>query len=150
MVGAGMYRKEDSEGKTQDFLPSQAKWIQDYVHSFQPEENSITLTSGEILHYETLIIAAGIQIDWGKIPGLVSALEDEDCPVASIYHHQYSAKAKDILGGLSHGQAVFTVPVGSIKCGGAPQKIMWVWESNWAAAGVRLNIDIMFAYVPSS
>ena len=148
MVGAGMYRREDSEKNTEDFLPKEAKWFQDLVQSFDPDENSVTLKSGQKLHYEALVVSAGVQIDWNKIPGLVDALEDDACPVASIYSDRYSEKSNKVLGGLSGGKAIFTVPVGGVKCGGAPQKIMWVWESKWAAAGVRPNINILFACVP--
>ena len=144
MVGAGMYKTKDSRGSTKEYLPSNSKWIQDSVQSFQPDENSVTLKSGRKVRYETLIVAAGLQIDWHKIPGLVDALEDESCPVASIYHHRYAEKVNTVLSGLQSGQAIFTVPVGGIKCGGAPQKIMWSWESNWTASGVRPNISILF------
>jgi NADH dehydrogenase FAD-containing subunit len=149
MVGAGMYQKEDSRRLTKDYLPSRSRWIQDSVQSFQPDENVVTLRNGRKLHYETLIVASGLQIDWHKIPGLVDALEDASCPVASIYHYRHAEKAQRVLAGLTHGQAIFTVPVGGIKCGGAPQKIMWSWESNWVAAGIRPKIDIAFSYVPS-
>jgi hypothetical protein len=133
---------------TKDYLPSQVRWIQDSVQSLQPDENAVTLRDGRKLHYETLIVASGLQIDWQKIPGLNDALEDASCPVASIYHYRHSEKAQRVLSGLTHGQAIFTVPVGGVKCGGAPQKIMWIWESNWAAAGTRPNINIAFSCVP--
>ena len=133
---------------TKDYLPIRSRWIQDSVQSIQPDENTVTLCNGSKLHYETLIVASGLQIDWQKIPGLVDALEDASCPVASIYHYHHAEKAHRVLSGLTHGQAIFTVPVGGIKCGGAPQKIMWSWESNWAAAGTRPKIDIAFSCVP--
>jgi NADPH-dependent 2,4-dienoyl-CoA reductase/sulfur reductase-like enzyme len=143
-----MYQKEDSRRNTKDYLPSKARWIQDSVQSFQPEENAVTLRDGRKLHYETLIVASGLQIDWNKIPGLNDALEDASCPVASIYHYRHSEKAQRVLSGLTHGEAIFTVPIGGIKCGGAPQKIMWSWESNWVAAGIRPKIHITFSCVP--
>lgn len=146
MVGGGMFTSEDSRRETKDYLPSQSHWIQDSVQSFQPDQNSVTLKNGRKITYDTLVVAAGLQLNWGSIPGLVNALDDDACPVASIYHFRYAEKANTILSALKKGQAIFTVPVGGIKCGGAPQKVMWIWESNWASSGVRPNIDILFAY----
>jgi hypothetical protein len=141
-----MFTSEDSRRETKDYLPSQSHWIQDSVQSFQPDQNSVTLKNGRKITYDTLVVAAGLQLNWGSIPGLVNALDDDACPVASIYHFRYAEKANTILSALKKGQAIFTVPVGGIKCGGAPQKVMWIWESNWASSGVRPNIDILFAY----
>ena len=55
-------------------MPPGATWIQDRAQSFQPEENSVTLASGEVLTYDALIVAAGIKLDWAKIEGLRETL----------------------------------------------------------------------------
>lgn len=58
--------------------------------------------------------------DFSCIKGAEGALNDPNCPVTSIYDLNYSVKtiktAKSFLG----GQALFTEPIGPIKCGGAP------------------------------
>jgi NADPH-dependent 2,4-dienoyl-CoA reductase/sulfur reductase-like enzyme len=145
MVGAGMCKADDSKGNTGDILPANAHWIQDAVKSFQPEENSVTLRSGKKVRYDMLVVASGLQINWSKIPGLTEALEDASCPVVSIYNYSYADKTNNVLSGLKSGQVIFTLPVGGIKCGGAPQKIMWAWESKWADSGVRNNINVTYA-----
>lgn len=33
-----------------------------------------------------------------------------------------------LASGAERGNAIFTQPAGAIKCGGAPQKIMWMTE----------------------
>ena len=42
------------------------------------------------------------------------------------------------------GSALFTHPSTPIKCGGAPQKIMYLAESTFRRLGVRQNIDVQF------
>lgn len=42
------------------------------------------------------------------------------------------------------GKAVFVLPKMPIKCGGAPQKIMYLSEETFRKNGVRQNTDIHF------
>jgi len=42
------------------------------------------------------------------------------------------------------GKAVFTAPVFPIKCGGAPQKIMYLSEETFRKNGVRDETDIHY------
>lgn len=42
------------------------------------------------------------------------------------------------------GTAIFTQPATPIKCGGAPQKIMYLADDYWRKQGVRKDSDILF------
>ncbi|MFV7791554.1 NAD(P)/FAD-dependent oxidoreductase, partial [Aliarcobacter lanthieri] len=44
--------------------------IKDKAVDFNPEENKVTLESGDVLAYDFLIVAAGITLDYGAIKGL--------------------------------------------------------------------------------
>ena len=57
-----------------DVVPTGAKWLQERVVGFDPELNKIELASGKPLHYDILVVAAGIQINWDKIKGLTEAM----------------------------------------------------------------------------
>lgn len=70
LVGGGVFSREESMRDEADFIPAGVTWIQDYVASLDPDNNSITLRGGDTLTYDYLVVAAGIQIDWQKIPGL--------------------------------------------------------------------------------
>lgn len=43
------------------------------------------------------------------------------------------------------GTAIFTQPAGPVKCAGAPQKVLWMAESQWRKNGVRNSIKPVFA-----
>jgi len=43
------------------------------------------------------------------------------------------------------GTALFTQPATPIKCGGAPQKIMYLADEHFRKTGVRNKTDIVFA-----
>ena len=70
LVGAGVFDRSISERNEADFIPPGATWIKDKVDSFDPDNNSLTLSNGEKVTYDVLVVAAGIQIDWDKIKGL--------------------------------------------------------------------------------
>ena len=42
---------------------------------------------------------------------------------------------------LKGGKAVFTFPMGAIKCPGAPQKIVYMAEENWRQKGIKADIE---------
>lgn len=45
---------------------------------------------------------------------------------------------------FSGGKAIFSLPTMPIKCGGAPQKIMYLSEETWRKHGHRKDCDIHF------
>ena len=88
LVGAGVFPKEVSERKEADFIPPGAKWLKEYVTSFDPENNQISLANGEVHSYDILVVAAGIQIDWDKIPGLKESVGKPGTGVCSNYAYE--------------------------------------------------------------
>ena len=44
--------------------------------------------------------------------------------------------------GFKKGKAIFTLPQMPVKCGGAPQKIMYLSEDTWRKNGCRKDIDM--------
>lgn len=69
-IGAGLYEKKDVMYKLADFLPSGVKLIKDKAVEFNPENNELTISSGEKVTYDYLIVAAGVTLDFSKIKGL--------------------------------------------------------------------------------
>jgi sulfide:quinone oxidoreductase len=126
-----------------DVMPKEADWIKEYAESFQPEENKVTLRSGESVEYEYLIVAPGIKLDWAQIAGL----NPDDVGkngVTSIYTTQGAAATWEMISEFRAGTAVFTQPVMPIKCAGAPQKIVYLSGDNFQTRGVDHDIDLKF------
>ena len=48
-------------------IPPQAKWIKEAVSEFHPEGNFITTKDGTKIGYEYLVIAMGLQVNYGKV-----------------------------------------------------------------------------------
>ncbi len=144
LIGAGVFPKEESERSQADFIPAGATWIQEYVTSFDPDNNKIALKNGEEVSYDVLVVAAGIQIDWDKIPGLKESVGKAGTGVCSNYDYNTVDSTFENIKNMKSGTAVFTHPSTPIKCGGAPLKITYLAEDYWSKHGVRNNIDIKF------
>ncbi|MEZ4933683.1 MAG: FAD/NAD(P)-binding oxidoreductase [Saprospiraceae bacterium] len=144
LVGAGVFPKEISERMEGDYIPSGAEWIKSSVGSFDPDNNSLTLANGEKHTYDVLVVAAGIQIDWDKIPGLKENVGKAGTGVCSNYSYDTVESTFENIKALKKGKAIFTEPNTPIKCGGAPQKITYLACDYWRKNGVRGNIDVKF------
>jgi len=90
------------------------------------------------------VIAPGLRLRFDKIEGATAALEDPDCPVGSIYDLDYAYKFSKLRDSFMGGNALFTLPVMPIKCGGAPQKIMYLSEETWRKRGIRGDTNIHY------
>jgi sulfide:quinone oxidoreductase len=130
-----------------DILPSEVKLIPKGVSTFQANDNKIILEDGSFIEYDYLVVAAGIQIDWSKIPGLEEGLQKEDSGIVSIYDYSYSKKVWDQFNQtkkLPNFKMIFTMSPTVIKCAGAPQKIMWLLEDTLRELRLRDRADIQF------
>lgn len=142
LVGGGIVPKESTERNEADYIPSGANWIKDKVTEFNPEENYVVTSDGNKVEYDFLIVAAGIQIDWGKIKGLSEAIGKNG--VCSNYSYQYVDKTWQFIRKFNGGNAIFTQPSTPIKCGGAPQKICYLAEDYFRNHGIRDKANVTF------
>jgi sulfide:quinone oxidoreductase len=113
------------------------------VREFLPEQNLVTTEQGRQIHYDYLVVAPGIQLDWAKVDGLPAALGHDG--VCSNYSFETVESTWQFLRGMTAGRAIFTMPGTPVKCGGAPQKIMWLAEHHFRRAGVRGAVEVVFA-----
>lgn len=143
LVGAGVFPREISERDTKDVIPSGVVWIKDRVVRFDPGNNNLTMETGKTVGYQYLIVAAGIQLDWGKIPGLQEAIGKNG--VCSNYSYQTVNSTWESISNFKGGNAIFTQPNTPIKCGGAPQKICYLAEHSFRKSGIREKSSITFA-----
>jgi sulfide:quinone oxidoreductase len=143
LVGAGVFPREESERNEADFIPPGVEWVKDFVESFQPDQNQVTLRGGRQLEYDYLVVSPGLQINWQKVKGLKEAVGKGG--VCSNYDYNTVDSTWEAIRSLKSGNAVFTQPSGVIKCGGAPQKICYLAEDYFRQQGVRDRINVIFA-----
>ncbi len=143
LVGGGAADRRTTERDMASLIPAGATWIRDAVSEFAPERDELTTVSGTTIGYDTLIVAPGIQIDWDGIDGLKAAIGHGG--VCSNYSYELVDTTWKAIQDTQEGNAIFTYPNTPVKCGGAPQKIMWLADHYFRKQGRREAINVVFA-----
>ncbi|MBQ0732885.1 NAD(P)/FAD-dependent oxidoreductase [Aquimarina celericrescens] len=141
LVGAGTYNYERTKRSMADVIPKKADWIKDSVVSFDPEDNSVTTKLNGIYTYDYLVVAPGLKLDTSLVEGLPETIDQG--VVCSNYtnpNHTW-----DVIKNFKGGTALFTQPPKPYKCGGAPQKIMYLADDHFRRSGVKKKTGIVFA-----
>ena len=141
LVGAGICSLEESRRSTEEFIPAGVTWIREKVMSFQPADNKLTAESGQF-SYDALVLSPGIQVNWDGIEGLRDTLGKNN--VVSNYSEDVVEKTWESFQSFSGGRAIFTFPATPIKCGGAPQKIMYLMDDYLRRQGLRDKSSVEF------
>jgi sulfide:quinone oxidoreductase len=128
--------------------PKGVTWLRDGAVDIDPAGNTVTLASGAQIAYGHLVVCPGLQLDWDRIPGLAEAVRSPFG--ASHYEFGLAPKAWTLLSGLKAGTAVFTMPSGPIKCGGAAQKPMYLACDYWREQGVLQDIRVVMVQPTST
>jgi sulfide:quinone oxidoreductase len=141
LVGAGTYDMADTIRKEGDYIPKGVEWIKDFVTAVLPEEKKVSLQSGEEVGYEYLVLSPGLVMDLDALPGLRESLgKGVVCSNYTDPEHTW-----EVLKNFKGGNAVFTQPGTPIKCGGAPQKIMYLAEHYFRKNGLRDKTNVIYA-----
>eukprot|EP00873_Tetraselmis_striata_P025710 jgi/Tetstr1/445974/TSEL_003531.t1 len=144
MAGGGLVSVEDSRREMGAVMPAGVRWIKERAASFRPDANAVLMEGGKKLEYEYLVVATGIKVDLNSIKGLADTVGKNG--VSTIYSYDYAGRVWELIRELKQGKAIFTMPNTPVKCGGAPQKIMWLAEDFWRSQGpeVRDNIEVNY------
>ncbi|KAI1422559.1 FAD/NAD(P)-binding domain-containing protein [Xylaria sp. FL1777] len=145
LVGSGLKSLDDNQRPLSHVIPEGVKHYPLRVSTFDPQQNAVKTSEGVDVSYDYLIVAPGLETNFGGISGLQEALQDSASQVSSIYSEKTVEQVWRNIQAFKKGPAIFTQPAGIIKCAGAPQKIMWMALSQWQRDGVRGDIDITFA-----
>lgn len=142
LVGAGEFESAKSARPMRDCIPKRATWLQASVTRFSPDDNTVTTDTLGTVHYEQLIVTAGLTLDWDAIKGLKATLGKHG--VTSNYRFDLAPYTWELVQNLTSGKALFSQPPMPIKCAGAPQKAMYLSCSHWENQGVLGNIHVDF------
>ncbi len=143
LVGGGVFPKEVTARNEAALIPGGVTWLQDAVTKFSPDDNYILTRNGKRVQYEYLVVAPGLQLDWDKVKGLQESIGRDG--VCSNYAYEYVDKTWECIRNFKGGNAIFTQPHTPVKCGGAPQKIMYLADDAFRHAGVRERANVIFA-----
>lgn len=143
LVGGGCAAAKESVRDQVTVIPRGVRWIKDRATVIDPDNQTVAIGSGELVGYDYLVVAPGIQLDWDKIHGLGGTLGKHG--VSSNYDYDLAPKTWEFVRSLRRGTAVFTMPSGPIKCPGAAQKIAYLAAHYWQQQGVLGDIHVILA-----
>ncbi|MGZ8165358.1 MAG: FAD-dependent oxidoreductase, partial [Methylobacter sp.] len=142
IVGGGAYTLKQTLRNEADLIHPSVTWIKEFAETFQPEENTVTLRSGDTISYNYLVVCPGLQLDWDKITGLKATLGQNN--VCSNYSPDTVEYTWECIKNIQSGAALFTQPPMPIKCAGAPQKIMYLAADRFRKKGILDKFTIEF------
>ncbi|WP_432740484.1 FAD/NAD(P)-binding oxidoreductase [Methylobacter sp. G7] len=145
IIGGGAYTMKQTMRNEADLIHPSVTWIKDYAETFEPNDNSVSLRSGDTVSYDYLVVCPGLQLDWDKIEGLKETLNKNN--VCSNYSAETVEYTWECIQAIKEGTALFTQPPMPIKCAGAPQKIMYLAADRFRKRGTldKFNIEFLNA-----
>ena len=144
LVGRGVVKPETTARPNAGLMPKGVTWHRDRVVRIDPDANRVELEGGAALTYDTLVVALGIRLAWERVDGLEEALATPQ--VGSVYSLDGAMKTWDAMRAFQGGDAIFTNPLGQVKCGGAPQKIMYLADAYWRERALRERTQLIGAF----
>lgn len=140
-IAGGRAQAKEAIRPQETVIPDGVTWIRDSAVDVDTDANTVTLASGSTVAYGQLVVCPGLQYHWDAVPGLAEAVHSPHG--ASHYEFELAPKAWTLLSGLTSGTAVFTMPAGPIKCGGASQKPMYLACDYWREQGVLDQVRVV-------
>ena len=149
LVGAGVFPKEQSERAESAFIPQGADWIREHVAEFHPERE---------LHRDAAGAArSATTFSWSASAFRSTGARSRDSRKALAVNRSAATTptSKSTTRGnacatFKGGTALFTMPNTAVKCGGAPQKIMYLADDHFRRSGVREKSQVIFASAQGS
>ncbi len=155
-IAAGEYQTQDIVMHNSDFIPDDVKWIKDEVKIFDPDNNRIVLRGNQEIVYDYLVVATGVQYHYEWIKGLTKD-DIGTNGISSVYLSdlekgtadggymtwEWFKKVKNAAKEGKKPRTIYTQPNTPIKCGGAPQKILYLSADYLKKE--KLGADFVFA-----
>ena len=146
LVATGVWPVEKVSDRNADLMPAGVEWVKEMVSEFDPEANAIVTDAGRRIEYDYLIVATGLQLDFGQIEGMdVAAIGTNG--LGSVYPSPQAAQATwQAMDAYRQkgGKALMTLPATPLKCAGAPLKMTFMVVDRLQQAGTRDRSDVQF------
>ncbi len=141
LTGAGAFDYAATRREEASVIPTGVDWIQDKATRLLPDENAVETGSSGKLTYDYLVVAPGLVNDYSLLDGLEEALA-KGVACSNYVDPEYTWTCLQQFRG---GNALFTQPATPIKCGGAPQKIMYLAADYFRKKGLSGKTHVIFA-----
>ena len=143
LVGAGVFDINKTIRSEASVIPENVTWLKEAASYFDPGKNTVITADGNVYSYEYLIVAPGIQLNWNAVKGLRETIGKNG--VTSNYSFDYAPYTFECLKKIKAGDTIlFTSPSTPTKCGGAPQKVMYMTADFLRRKGILKDVKLEF------
>lgn len=125
-------------------LSSDVEWIEVAVDAVDAKAHTVTLTNGEVLTYDVLVIASGARIR----PDLTEGLLDPagwNKTVFDFYSLEGAQALREALAKFEGGRLVVNIIEMPIKCPVAPLEFSFLADDFFESKGIRDRVEIVYA-----
>ena len=146
LVAAGLKQPGYVVGATADFVPPGVRWVEERAATIDPDARRVTTTSGQLLHYDYLIVATGLSLDYAAIEGMDVSRIGRD-GLGSVYAGPEAAAATwRAMSDFADrgGVALFGRPSTEMKCAGAPLKYAFLTDDTLRRRGNRAKAELVY------
>ncbi|MFN4102712.1 MAG: FAD/NAD(P)-binding oxidoreductase [Tepidimonas sp.] len=146
LVGAGIKPAHYVISTTREYIPQGVDWIEEAAAEIDPEARHVVTSSGRKVGYDFLIVACGLELNYGAIEGMDTAWIGRD-GVGSVYQGPQAAAATwQAMSAFAErgGVGLFGRPHTDMKCAGAPLKYTLITDDRLRRAGSRGKAELHY------
>lgn len=146
LVAAGIKPSAYVVSDTAGHVHPGVEWVAEEAAEIDPAGRKVVTASGRTLGYDFLILATGLELNYGAIGGMDTSRIGQD-GLGSIYHSPQGAHATwQALSGYVErgGVGLFGRPHGEMKCAGAPLKYTFIADDRLRRAGRRGKAELHY------
>ena len=146
LVAAGVKPQSYPVSSTAEYLPQGVDLVVEHVAQIDPEVSKIVTQSGQVIAYDFLFVATGMELDYDAIDGMdVSRIGSHG--MGSIYHSPQAAFATwQEMSRFADkgGVGVFLRPDTEMKCAGAPLKYTFIVDDYLTRRDTRGKSEVIY------
>jgi sulfide:quinone oxidoreductase len=139
----GTYREEDLVRSRQSLLDHGIDLVYGEIDRIAPDTKTVSLTSGERLVWDVLIVATGTRIVPEETEGLAGAGWQER--MFDFYTLEGARNLRNFLASWEGGRMVVNVVDMPIKCPVAPLEFLFLADAFFTERGMRDKVEIVYA-----
>jgi sulfide:quinone oxidoreductase len=147
LVAAGLKPAAYPVSTTAQWIPAGVAWIEEAVAEIDADGKRVVTASGKALTYDYLIVATGLELDYGAIQGMDLKLIGQN-GIGSVYAGpEAAASTWSEMSRFTEkgGTGLFLRPATEMKCAGAPLKYAFLTDDVARRKGKRESCKLIYA-----
>ncbi|HVQ86559.1 MAG TPA: FAD/NAD(P)-binding oxidoreductase [Actinomycetes bacterium] len=138
------YAAADLVRPTREFIPDGVNLVTGEIDRVVPDENHVLLTDGQIIDYDYLVVATGVQPRPDQTPGMLDGGQWRES-VHEFYTFEGALALREKLRNFTGGRLVIHIVEMPIKCPVAPLEFAFLADAFFRNRNMRDQVEIVYA-----